>query len=110
MRDVFLCHASQDKKAIVEPLIEECKRVGISYWYDKVEILWGDSMTKKINEGLGMSHYVVAIISKSFLGKNWPERELIAVINLEAHTGAVKLVLLLVGARLIGSLCFTSCH
>ena len=96
-RDVFVCHASEDKLTIVEPVTAALKQAGISYWYDDAEILWGDSITTKVNEGLKTSRYVLAVLTPSFFGKHWPERELNSVLNIEAATGAVRLLVLLAG-------------
>lgn len=97
-RDVFLCHASEDKQAIVDPLRAELEKAGISCWYDRAEITWGDSLTHKVNEGLRTSRYVVVVLSRSFLAKNWPRRELDAAINLEASSGEVKVLPLIIGS------------
>ncbi|MBF8275840.1 MAG: hypothetical protein HW390_913 [Candidatus Brocadiaceae bacterium] len=50
--DVFICHASEDKASVVEPLYQHLDSVGIRCWCDRGEILWGDSLVGKINEGL----------------------------------------------------------
>ena len=97
LRDVFICHSGKDKVSVVDPLVCAIKRAGLSCWYDTAEILLGDSITKKVNEGLKLSRYVLAVISESFLQRDWPERELNAVINLECSLGVVKLLLLIVG-------------
>lgn len=99
VRDVFICHADEDKAAVVEPLIGALKEAGISYWYDRAEIKWGDSLTGKVNEGLSVSRYVVAVSIRVFLGKHWPARDLNAALNLEAATGEGKVLPLLVGSR-----------
>ena len=52
LKDVFICHASEDKSDIIKPLITAFKRESISYWYDKEEIKWGDSIIEKVNDGL----------------------------------------------------------
>jgi len=51
-RDVFLCHAGEDKDSIVRPLYKAFTDAGISYWYDEAEIPWGHSITQKVNEGV----------------------------------------------------------
>ncbi len=96
-KDVFICHASEDKSDIIKPLVAAFKREAISYWYDKAEIKWGDSIIEKVNEGLRISRYVIVVISKSFLSKNWPKRELNSAINIEASTGKVRVLPLVVG-------------
>ena len=97
LKDVFICHASEDKPEIVKPLVAAFKREGISYWCDEVEIKWGHSIPDKINEGLRISRYVIVVISKSFLSKNWPKRELNSALNIEASTGKVRVLPLVVG-------------
>jgi hypothetical protein len=99
IRDIFICHASEDKAKIVSPIVEALKQSDITYWFDEAEIKWGDSITQKINEGLRISQYVIVILSPAFIGKNWPERELNAVLSIEASKGEVKVLPLLVGSK-----------
>ena len=97
-RDVFICHASEDKKSVVEPLVEALEKAGVSVWYDKAEIKWGDSLTGKINEGLSSSKYVMVVISTSFMAKNWPQKELNASLNREINSGKTSVLPLMVGS------------
>jgi hypothetical protein len=99
MRDIFICHAGEDKDDIVRPMVEAFTQAGISCWYDEAEIQWGDSITKKVNEGLAVSRYVLVVLSPAFMEKNWPQRELNAVLNQEASSGEVKVLPLLVGSE-----------
>jgi len=96
-RDVFLCHASEDKAGVVRPLFQGLKNAGISSWFDEAEIPWGHSITQTINKGLGISRYVIVVLSRAFLSKNWTQRELNAVLNQEASTGDVRVLPLVVG-------------
>ena len=61
IRDIFICHAGEDKDAVVRPMVEAFTQAGISCWYDEAEIQWGDSVTQKVNEGLSSSRYVVVV-------------------------------------------------
>jgi len=97
MRDVFLCHASEDKESVVRPLFQALENAEISCWYDEAEIRWGHSITQTVNQGLGISRYAIVVLSRAFLSKNWPQRELNAVLNLEASTGEVRVLPLVVG-------------
>jgi len=99
MRDVFICHASEDKENVVRPLVEACTEAGITCWYDEAEIEWGDSITERVDEGLATSRYVVVVLSSVFAGKKWPQRELNAVLSKEAATGEVRVLPLLVGSE-----------
>ena len=69
-RDIFICHASEDKVDVVRPVVRTLEKENITYWVDEGEILWADSITQKVNEGLRISRYVIVILSKSFLEKN----------------------------------------
>lgn len=98
-RDVFLCHASEEKPTVVRPLVAALRKHAITYWYDEAEIRWGDSITQKVNEGLRMSRYVIVVFSGAFLSKQWPQRELNAALNQEASSGEVRVLPLLVGSE-----------
>jgi hypothetical protein len=97
-RSVFICHASEDKLTVVEPLIGSLASHEISYWYDRAEIKWGDSLTGKVNEGLSISEYVLVVLSMAFVDKHWPKVELESALNIEASTGRVVVLPLLVGS------------
>ena len=97
--NVFICHASEDKTDVVQPLATACEKAGISCWLDKEQINWGDSITQRINHGLASAEFVVVVLSDSFLAKNWPQRELDAVQNIEASSGKIRILPLLVGGN-----------
>lgn len=98
-RDVFVCHGGEDKEEIVRPMVGAFQQASISCWHDEAEIRWGDSITQKVNEGLGMSRYVIVVFSSAFAEKNWPQREMNAALNAEASTGEVRVLPLLVGSE-----------
>ncbi len=98
-RDIFVCHASEDKDDVVRLLVKAFTEAGLSCWYDEAEIQWGDSITQKVNEGLASSKFVVVVFSSAFVQKNWPQRELNSVLNQEASSGEVKVLPLLVGTE-----------
>jgi hypothetical protein len=96
-KDVFICHASEDKANIVYPIASAFTAANISYWLDEAEIAWGDSITQKVNDGLSRSNYVMVVLSQAFISKNWPQRELNSVLNTEASSGEVKVLPLICG-------------
>ncbi len=57
-QDLFISHAGHDKAQYVGPLTDAFVEKGITFWLDNVEIGWGDSVTRKINEGLARSRFV----------------------------------------------------
>lgn len=89
--DVFICHASEDKEAFVRPLAEGLKNHGIEVWYDEFTLKIGDSLRRSIDYGLGNSRYGVVVISRNFMHKDWPQRELDGLVTREV--GGVKVIL-----------------
>ena len=81
--DTFISHASEDKESVVIPLATALKRAGLRVWWGRSELKIGDSLREKIEEGLAQSRFGVLIISKSFLSKDWPQRELNGLMALE---------------------------
>ncbi len=90
--DVFISHASEDKETIVDPLTKVLELNHITYWLDSEQILWGDSTTRKINEGLKNSKYLIVILSETFISKNWPLREFNSQISKEVQSGKEKIL------------------
>jgi len=74
--DVFICHATEDKKSVARPLAMKLKKIGLKVWYDEFEIVWGNSLLKSIDKGLKNSQYGIVILSPSFFKKQWPQKEL----------------------------------
>jgi hypothetical protein len=87
MHDVFISHASEDKADIVLPLTRALNDAAISYWLDASEIGWGDSIFRKINDGLSSSKYALVLISDAFMQKHWTEAELEAAFASEMRSG-----------------------
>ena len=89
--DVFICHASEDKVALVEPLVAALERRGFRVWLDQMQIMIGDSLTERIDDGLGHSRFGVVIVSPAVLAKEtwWVRRELNALAAREAQEGRV---------------------
>jgi len=70
-RDVFICHASEDKDAIARPLAEALRERGHVVWFDEFELEIGDSLRQEIDRGLARSRFGVVILSPSFFEKKW---------------------------------------
>ena len=95
--DVFVCYAGEDRPAVVEPLVNALESAGIHAWYAPGQVLWGDSIVQKINEGLSRSRFVVVVISDAFFRKNWPQSELRAALMSEIESGETRVLPLFVG-------------
>lgn len=74
--DVFISHASEDKNEVVRPLANALKEKGLNVWYDEFELKIGDSLRRKIDQGLSRSRFGIVVISKAFIKKGWTNYEL----------------------------------
>lgn len=90
--DFFLSHASEDKESIARPLYNALTAAGVTVWFDQAVLKIGDSLRRKIDEGLAKCTYGIVIISPSFLAKEWPQRELDGLVALEVQSGKTKIL------------------
>lgn len=74
--DVFICHASEDKKSFVQPLARSLRQQHLEVWYDDFALKLGDSIKKSLDKGLAQSRFGVVVLSPSFFEKQWPQYEL----------------------------------
>ena len=74
--DVFISHASEDKDTFVRPLAQALDQLGVKVWYDEFALRPGISLSSSIDRGLARSRFGLVVISESFIGKQWTEREL----------------------------------
>jgi len=81
--DVFISHASEDKDSFVRPFAEKLKLAGINPFYDEMSLTWGDSLRRRIDQGLARSRFGIVVLSKNFFSKEWPQRELDGLVALE---------------------------
>jgi hypothetical protein len=95
--DVFLCHAGEDKESIAVPLFSHLDKRGIRCWIDQGEVLWGDSITQKVNEGISRSRFVIVALTANSVNKRWPMRELNSAFSMEIESGKTRVLPLLAG-------------
>jgi hypothetical protein len=81
--DVFICHASEDKKEFVKPLARRLVQENLKVWYDEFTLTLGDSLRRSIDRGLSRSRYGIVVLSKNFFEKEWPQKELDALSSRE---------------------------
>lgn len=79
--DVFISHASEDKEEIVRPLAEALQAAGLRVFYDEFELRIGDSLRRKIDQGLANSRFGVVVLSHAFFRKGWPKYELDGLVT-----------------------------
>jgi hypothetical protein len=83
VRDVFISHASEDKDLVACPLAEALENLGHSVWFDEAELVIGDSLVERINQGLVESRAGVVVLSPDFFSKPWPQEELGALVGMQ---------------------------
>src|SRR5262245_44710465 len=91
MWDLFISHASEDKESVVRSLAEALEQHGLAIWFDEQTLRLGDSLRQKIDEGLANCRFGVVVISHAFLSKEWPQRELDALLSRE-DSGAKRVL------------------
>lgn len=92
---IFLSHTSADKPFVRE-LKAKLEAHGVKeVWLDEAEIQVGDSLTKKIDEGLKKTKYIGIVLSPRSIKSPWVERELEIAINREIASGEVAVLPLL---------------
>ena len=92
--DIFISHASEDKDSVVRPLVNLLEELGLSVWFDEQQLRLGDKLSRRINEALSLSRFGVVILSESFLGKDYPQKELQSFLSRETSSGGYILPVL----------------
>lgn len=92
--DVFISHASEDKKEVVLPLANFLKEHGLNVWVDVLVLQLGDSLRKNIERGLKESRFGVVILSPNFFSRPWTQRELDVLVSREDDNDKVILPIL----------------
>ena len=72
---VFVCYSHADSES-VDWLADELKASGVDVWIDKWKIKVGDSITERINEGIGASDFLIVVLSRSSVNSRWVKEEL----------------------------------
>ncbi len=85
--DFFISHASEDKEDFVKPLAETLEAMGVRVWYDEFTLKVGDSLTKRIDQGLINSKFGIIVLSKAFMKKEWTNYEFKSLVAREMHQG-----------------------
>jgi hypothetical protein len=74
---VFISHSSTDKHRFVTDFASRLQKDGVDVWYDKWELLPGDSLVDKIfSEGIDQSDVVIIVISENSINSHWVKEEL----------------------------------
>lgn len=81
--DVFLSHASEDRAVVAMPLAKALITLGYTVWISSDEVVAGNDLPFKINEGLRSCRSGIAILSPAYFKKYWTKKELSALTSRE---------------------------
>ena len=85
LRDVFLCHAWDDRKGIAKELHDLLEAKGVSVWFSEKDVLLGSTLMREIDKGLAKSRIGIVMVTPSFLkriaGEGVADKELSALLS-----------------------------
>lgn len=66
---------------MARPIANALNEAGLTVWYDEFEMKIGDSLRRKIDQGLAHSRFGIVIISRDFIKKGWTNYELDGIVT-----------------------------
>ncbi len=100
---LFVCHASEDKP-FVDRLVSDLDRRAMFAWYDKREILVGESIVERINSALKAADFLIAVMSPRSVSKPWVVREMSSSLMRQLSNQGIKILPVLLEACDVPSL------
>ena len=83
-RDVFLCHAWDDRAGSAKELHDHLESRGVSVWFSEKDVALGTSLLREIDKGLAKSRVGVVLVTPAFLrrvqGEGIADKELSALL------------------------------
>ena len=67
LRDVFLCHAWDDRKGAAKDLHDLLEARGVSVWFSEKDVALGSSLMREIDKGLAKSRVGIVLVTPAFL-------------------------------------------
>lgn len=84
IRDVFLCHAWDDRKGAAKELHDLLESVGVSVWFSEKDVALGTSLLREIDKGLAKSRVGLVLVTPALLsrvrGEGIADKELSALL------------------------------
>lgn len=85
LKDIFLCHAWEDRKTTAKNLTDLLVGNGTSVWFSENEVLLGTNLLREIDKGLVASRVGIVLVTASFLerikGNGIADKELSALLS-----------------------------
>ncbi len=91
MSSVFISYSTKDR-GFVEQLVKDLRSNGVQPWYDKWEMLPGDSLTRKIGEAILENDFFIVILSPNSVNSEWVQQELSVALNREFGERRVRVI------------------
>ena len=67
LRDVFLCHAWDDRKGVAKELYDLLVSKGVTVWFSEKDVPLGTSLLREIDKGLAKSRIGIVLVTPLFL-------------------------------------------
>jgi hypothetical protein len=111
VRDVFLCHAWDDRQGVAKQLHDELESRGVKVWFSEKDVVLGTSLMREIDRGLAKSRIGIVLVTPALLKRLKAEgiadkelsallqRELLVPIIHETTYDALREVSPLLGSR-----------
>ncbi len=69
LRDIFLCHAWDDRKESAKTLHDLLEQKGVSVWFSEKDVLLGSSLLREIDKGLAKSKVGIVLVTPKFINR-----------------------------------------
>jgi hypothetical protein len=83
-RDVFLCHAWDDRRGAAKELHDQLEARGVSVWFSEKDVSLGTSLLREIDKGLAKSRVGIVLVTPALLsriqGEGIADKELSALL------------------------------
>lgn len=84
LRDVFLCHAWDDRKGAAKDLHDLLEACNVSVWFSEKDVALGTPLLREIDKGLAKSRVGIVLVTPAFLnrikGEGIADKELSALL------------------------------
>lgn len=67
LRDVFLCHAWDDRKGAAKELHDLLESLGVSVWFSEKDVSLGSTLLRDIDKGLAKSRVGIVLVTPALL-------------------------------------------
>lgn len=67
LRDIFLCHAWDDRRGAAKELHDLLESRGVSVWFSEKDVLLGTPLLREIDKGLAKSRVGIVLVTPAFL-------------------------------------------